>query len=101
MLDSLTSLRAPPAGTGLSGELSATNMVANVTSSIGAARITAETQLSSTTARAQSVIDAETAATGVDTDQELQRLLLIEQAYAANARVIQTADQLIRQLLEL
>lgn len=101
MLDSLTALRAPPAGTGLSGQLSAANMVADVTSSIGASRISAETRLSSSSARAQSVIDAETAATGVDTDQELQRLLLVEQAYAANARVIQTADQLLRRLLEL
>ena len=38
---------------------------------------------------------------GVDTDQELQKLLLIEQAYAANARVIQTADELIQTLIGL
>ncbi|WP_165354626.1 flagellar basal body rod C-terminal domain-containing protein [Tropicimonas sp. IMCC6043] len=38
---------------------------------------------------------------GVDTDDELQTLLLIEQAYAANAKVIQTVDQLIQNLLEL
>ena len=38
---------------------------------------------------------------GVDTDQELQKLLLIEQAYAANARVIQTADELIQLLIRL
>ena len=38
-------------------------------------------------------------ASGVDTDQELQKLLLIEQAYAANARVIQTIDSLIQDLL--
>ncbi|MFN4101310.1 MAG: flagellar basal body rod C-terminal domain-containing protein, partial [Pararhodobacter sp.] len=40
-------------------------------------------------------------ANGVDTDAEMQRLLLIEQAYAANARVIQTADAMIRTLLEI
>ena len=38
---------------------------------------------------------------GVDTDTEMQKLLLIEQAYAANARVIQTVDELMQQLLEL
>ncbi len=38
---------------------------------------------------------------GVDTDQELQKLLLIEQAYAANAQVVQTAARLIDQLLEI
>jgi flagellar hook-associated protein 1 FlgK len=38
---------------------------------------------------------------GVDTDDEMQKLLLVEQAYAANARVVQTLDQLMRQLLEI
>jgi flagellar hook-associated protein 1 FlgK len=38
---------------------------------------------------------------GVDTDQEMQKLLLIEQIYAANARVITTIDGLINRLLEI
>ena len=38
---------------------------------------------------------------GVNTDQELQKLLLIEQNYAANARVIQTVDQLLQELLRI
>lgn len=33
---------------------------------------------------------------GVDTDQELQNLLILEQAYAANARVIQAADEMLQ-----
>jgi flagellar hook-associated protein 1 FlgK len=32
---------------------------------------------------------------GVDTDAELQNLMLVEQAYAANARVLQTVDELM------
>ena len=36
---------------------------------------------------------------GVDTDDEVQRLLQIEQAYAANARVIQTVDDMIQTIL--
>ena len=36
---------------------------------------------------------------GVDTDDEMQKLLLIEQAYAANARVMQTLDELMQHLL--
>lgn len=40
-------------------------------------------------------------AQGVDSDQELQKLMLIERAYAANARVVETADQMIRRLLEI
>ena len=38
---------------------------------------------------------------GVDTDQEMQKLLLIEQAYSANARVIQTIDEMIDALLRI
>jgi len=40
-------------------------------------------------------------AQGVDTDAEMQRLLSIEHAYAANARVIQTADAMLKRLLEI
>ena len=38
---------------------------------------------------------------GVDTDQELQSLLVIEKNYAANAKVIQTVDEMIKTLLGL
>lgn len=38
---------------------------------------------------------------GVNTDDEMQKLLLIEQAYAANARVLGTIGDLIDQLLEI
>lgn len=34
-------------------------------------------------------------ANGVDTDYEMQQLLLIEQAYAANARIIQTVGEML------
>jgi len=40
-------------------------------------------------------------ATGVDTDKEMQSLLIIEQAYAANARVISVLDGLMKRLLEM
>lgn len=38
---------------------------------------------------------------GVDTDHELQNLLLVEQAFAANARVVSTVDEMIQTLLGL
>ncbi len=38
---------------------------------------------------------------GVDTDQELQHLMQIEQAYAANARLISVVDELMETLLRL
>ena len=39
--------------------------------------------------------------TGVDTDAEMQKLLLIEQAYAANAKVMTAADEMIQLLLQI
>lgn len=38
---------------------------------------------------------------GVDTDAELQRLLLVEQAFAANARMVRTVDEMIQTLLRI
>jgi flagellar hook-associated protein 1 FlgK len=38
---------------------------------------------------------------GVDVDAQMQDLLLIEQAYAANARIIEVASQMINRLMEL
>ena len=45
--------------------------------------------------------EAEAEYSGVDIDTEMQRLLLIEQAYSANARVIDVTNQLIRKLMEI
>ncbi len=38
---------------------------------------------------------------GVDTDAEMERLLMIEQAYAANARVVRAAEDMLDQLLRI
>ncbi|MCC5974258.1 MAG: flagellar hook-associated protein FlgK [Rubellimicrobium sp.] len=69
-------------------------------SGIGLERLNAEAGLGQATARWSMLRTAELAQ-GVDTDEEMQMLLRIEQAYAANARVIQTLEALIRTLLEI
>ncbi|MGH1463870.1 MAG: flagellar hook-associated protein FlgK [Cognatishimia sp.] len=48
-----------------------------------------------------STLEAKEFAQGVDTDQELQQLLLVEQSYAANARMIETLDGLIQTLIRI
>jgi flagellar hook-associated protein 1 FlgK len=50
-------------------------------------------------ARQATLAEAETNATGVDSDAELQSLMLVEQAYAANARVLSVIDDLMKLLL--
>lgn len=41
------------------------------------------------------------ASEGVDTDRELSQLLVLEQAYSANARVLATIDSMLRTILEI
>lgn len=101
VLDNLSAFQAPPTGAGLSSQGTAIDMVANITSIVGTSRVSAESRLASSTASSQSLRNVEAEATAVDTDFELQQLLIIEQAYAANARVIQTASQMINLLMEL
>jgi flagellar hook-associated protein 1 FlgK len=67
---------------------------------VGRLRLDAEENLGFETARFDSLKAAELAG-GVDSDQELQHLLRIEQSYAANARVLQTLDAMMSRLMEI
>lgn len=90
-----------PVGGGFSGaERSFSGLSSDLLSRMGQTQLSSERSLTFDQARRDSLRDAELSR-GVDTDQEMQKLLLIEQAFAANARVIQTADQLIQTLLEI
>jgi flagellar hook-associated protein 1 FlgK len=51
-------------------------------------------------ARQSALAEQELHATGVDTDAELEALTLVEQTYAANARVLSVIDELMKLLLE-
>lgn len=79
---------------------SAAGHAAHAAGALAAARIEAEDEVSFATARYNGLRERELAL-GVDTDAEMQTLLLVEQAYAANARVIETVDFLLRRLMEI
>lgn len=100
-IDAMTDARPGEAGLQSTGNLTAAEAAAHITSLAGAARTNASAQESVSSALAQSLYEAETLDTGVDTDRELQNLLVIEQAYAANTRVIQAIDDMIRRLMEI
>jgi flagellar hook-associated protein 1 len=53
------------------------------------------------TAQRAVLSERETDTLGVDTDAQLQFLMLLEQTYAANARVLTVIDSLLKQLLEI
>lgn len=87
---------ASGAATGLAR--AASGHAADVLSAIASRRETGEVEQSYQSARYETLRSAELA-TGVDTDRELQELLIVEQAYAANARVLQTVDELIDRII--
>lgn len=83
------------------GSLQSADVLAGAVGSfIGVSRTTSETSLAYATGRADS-LRAEELRGGVDTDAEMQRLLVIEQAFSANARVIETASDMLRRIMEL
>ncbi len=73
-------------------------LAAELASSVSTRHQNALSEQSYSNARTDSLLDLERAG-GVDTDQELQKLLLIEQAYAANAQVIQAVDEMLKELM--
>ena len=90
-----------PASAGFAGTAkSADGFVADVLSNVSSKRQSAEASQSYASARQASLKQQELQA-GVDTDAELQHLLQVEQAYAANSRVIQTIDDMMKQLIDL
>ncbi|MCR9087140.1 MAG: flagellar hook-associated protein FlgK [Rhodobacteraceae bacterium] len=100
-LSEALSVSRVPASGGYSGAArSAQALSADMLSSIGGTLQSLETDLSFVEAQRASLKQIELE-NGVDTDQELQKLLLIEQAYAANARVIQTVDSLFETLMRI
>jgi flagellar hook-associated protein 1 FlgK len=101
MISAMSDSRPSHASLQSSGDLSASESVAHLTSLAGGKHATAVGRASASEIMAQGLREAETLETGVDTDRELQNLLVIEQAYAANARVLQTLDQMIQRLMEL
>lgn len=99
--DALTENRAAPAGAAFAGS----DGVAGFAADFGAARLSDAAAREDETifrlGRFDALSDAERAETGVDSDQELSRLLAVEAAYAANARVVQAVDEMLERLTSL
>lgn len=100
MFDAFTQVKSLNAG-GFQGAFSATDMTAHLSSIVGQKRGYNDSVLASTQAQHIALVEAEQALTGVDVDRQMEELLLIEQAYSANARVVQVARDMISILMEL
>ena len=94
----LTDPRSPASGGFMAGSRSHATLAADMVSGVAQARLNAEGEASFASAKLDTLREMELQA-GVDTDHEMQSLLLIEQAYAANAKVMSTVDDMIQTLL--
>lgn len=84
--------------TSAQGTQSASGLMAELLGQTAQARLDADSRASFATARMATLEQTEQEK-GVDTDAELQDLMQVEQAYGANAKVIQTLDDLMKLLL--
>lgn len=96
----LQALNARAAPTPEDTSTTAAGRIADLQGRLGLSRTNMEDRLGFENARWQALHEKELSY-GVDSDQEMQTLLQIEQAYSANARVVQTLDSMIRTLMEI
>jgi len=98
-LSSALQVERVPASGGFSATArSASGLASDLLSRVGTKRETADFELTYTSNAFAALRELELA-DGVDTDSEMQNLLVIEQAFAANARVVSVVDDMIQQLL--
>lgn len=91
----------PLSSTGFTaGSRSFAALTADLLSDIAAGRLSAQSEQSFAAAKLTALTDFE-AQTGIDTDREMQDLLVIEKNYAANAKVIQAVADMIDTLIRL
>lgn len=96
----LSEERTPASGDFGTGTLTLSGVANAMLGRVGVQRLTADQSLSFANAAFQEMAQAERAE-GVDTDAELQRMILIEQTYAANARMIQVIDEMLDRLMRI
>lgn len=101
LLSAFNDPRAPSADAGVGGLYGSADLAAELTSMAASGATQAQSALGARETQLELAATTEAAAMGVDTDQELAHLLLVEQAYAANARVLQTVDTLLKRLMEI
>ncbi len=75
-------------------------LVSDLVSNVSLQRVRADDAESYASAR-YSALRRDELDLGVDSDAEVQALMVIEQAYSANAKVISTIDELLKTLLEM
>jgi len=101
LLDALTATASVTAVPGLPAALSFSQAAAGLIELTAFDRVGAETEVAAFSSTRETLAGAEAEAIGVDSDAELQALIQIEQAFAANVQVIQTATRMLERLMEI
>ena len=96
----LTTTQVPVSGNITNATRSSSGLASDFLSAISTGRQSAEVEIVFSMTKVDTLKTQELQG-GVDTDHEMQELLLVEQAFAANARVMQTVDDLIQTLLRM
>ena len=79
-------------------ERSALGLASNLYSLSQTSLLASDTDMAAASAKHETFLSEELAQ-GVDTDHEMQKLLIIEQNYSANAKVVETVQTLLDQLM--
>jgi len=98
--DAMTAARTPTGFAATSARGGSAALASEITSFFAARAARSDEDRAYLSARQATLAEQESSATGVDTDTELQSLTLVEQAYAANAKVLSVIDELMQLLLE-
>ena len=100
LADAMSASRTPAGFVSQSAANDSATMASEIASFFAGRSARSDEDLAFLTARQSTLIEEETNAVGVDSDSELQALMLVEQAYAANAKVLSVIDDLMKLLLE-
>lgn len=98
-VDGFNAAVGAPASTGIAATVTLQDFAAEMVTSQSTARVRAENNYSAARTAAEMVNGTRSNAEGVNIDDEMQRLLLIEQSYAANSRVLTTVSNMIDTLI--
>ena len=97
---SLDRARTMSASDAFAGSAKMETFIAQAEARVATRRVGADSDTSASSART-TTLRTRLMADGVDTDAELSRLLAFEQAYAANAKVIQTVGDMLNAILRM
>jgi flagellar hook-associated protein 1 FlgK len=100
MLDAMQEQVIPVSGGYGTKAVSMSELSGKFLSNVAGARVQSDSDMAFASARLVSLEEMELI-DGVDTDQELQMLMLVEQSYAANAKLIQAVDEMMQELLRI